>query len=148
MGTPLTFRFEDLSTVTDQVQASFASLLTEAPDEHADALLHLQLAVHEWVANLVQHARFGSDDTFVELVIVREADGFFCTVTDGSSGFDLDEQLEIRRAKLAALPERGMGLLMVFACATDLSYQRNGVGNRLAFRVLDDGGDRCLTIPF
>ena len=142
-----TLRFDDLEVVIEQTHARLAQMM-EASPAHVGTLLHVQLAVHEWLANLVQHADFGPRPVRIEVTIAREGDAFRCTISDSSGGFDVDEQVELRRTHLAALPERGMGLLMVFACATDLLYTRDARGNRLAFRVLDDGGDRCLAIPF
>ncbi len=142
-----TLCFDDLDVVIEQTHVRLSELMEASPD-HVTALLHVQLAVHEWLANLVQHADFKPQQIRIEVEIVYEGDGFRCTISDSSSGFDVDEQVELRRTHLAALPERGMGLLMVFACATDLVYAREQQGNTLSFRVLDDGGDRCLAIPF
>ncbi len=144
---PARLLFDDLGTVITRTHDHLAEMMEACPD-HVATLLHVQLAVHEWLANLVQHAEFGSRTIQIEVAITRDDSGFACTIFDSSVGFDVDEKVDVRRAQLSALPERGMGLLMVFACATDLLYTREADGNTLSFDVLDDGGDRCLAIPF
>ncbi len=147
MEATATLAFDDLDVVIEQTHLRLSDLMERWPD-YVGTLLHVQLAVHEWLANLVQHADFNGRSVRIDAVITREEDGFGCTISDSSKGFDVDEQVGARRAQLSPLPERGMGLLMVFACTTDLIYTRTPDGNTLSFHVLDDGGDRCLAIPF
>jgi serine/threonine-protein kinase RsbW len=141
-------RYCNLSTVAGEVQAFFADRIASANGAAPDSLLHLQLAVHEWVANLVQHADFSGRDVLITLSLERTEAGYRVAIADTSAGFDFEERLEQRRRELTRLPERGMGLLMVHAAATDIRYERDGTTNTLSFYVLDDGGDRCLDIPF
>ncbi len=147
MEATATLTFDNLDVVIEQTHARLSDLMVKWPD-HVETLLHVQLATHEWLANLVQHADFSGRRVLVGATITRESDGFSCTIWDSSKGFDVDEQVDARRAQLSPLPERGMGLLMVFACTTDLLYTRTKEGNTLSFHVLDEGGDRCLAIPF
>lgn len=111
-------------------------------------MLHLQLAVHEWLANLVQHARFSAGPPHVQLTVDEDGDAVACTIEDNSEGFNLDEALEKRRQGLSPLPERGMGLLILFACASEIQYDRNRAGrNRLHF-VVSSEGEKTLNISF
>ncbi len=145
----LTYQFGALETVAEEAHACFEPLLADqATPERASLLLHLQLAAHEWLANLVQHADFGGRSPRISLHIEELDSGHVvCVVEDNSNGFDLDEALRRRRANLSPLPERGMGLLILFACASELHYRRQADGNQLRFVVSDDQ-DKCLNIPF
>lgn len=114
------------------------------------AIERMRLAVHEWVANLVQHADFSDGHPDVEFSVAIENGRVKVIVIDNSNGFDLDSQGELRKQALAdtILPERGMGIPIIMACTDDLRYRcrENGV-NRMEFYVADDE-DPCLNIPF
>lgn len=144
----LTYQFGSLDMVVEEAHACFEPILAEqATPERASMLLHLQLAAHEWLANLVQHAEFGERVPHIRLTLEEHAGDITCSVEDNSDGFDLDEALRKRRAHLSPLPERGMGLLILFACASDIQYRRQAGHNTLRFVVSDDQ-DKCLNIPF
>lgn len=148
MSNAALLRYRDLNTLTEDVQTFFADRIASANGEAPESLLRLQLAVHEWVANLVQHADFSGRSVLVTLRFERFGAGYRVAIADTSAGFDFEGRLAKRRAQLGRLPERGMGLLMVHAAASDVRYDRSGGVNTLSFHVLDDGGDRCLDIPF
>lgn len=115
-----------------------------------DAVERMRLAVHEWVANLVQHADFSEEEPEVRFCIAVENGRVKVIVVDNSNGFDLDNQGELRKQALAdtILPERGMGIPIIMACTDDLRYRcRNDGINRMEFYVADDE-DPCLNIPF
>ncbi len=84
----------------------------------------MRLAIHEWIANLVQHADFGGRQPLVELRLTLEGHELHCVVEDNSRGFDFGRQLDQQRAKLAAehLAERGRGLLIMLDGTDDLRY--------------------------
>jgi serine/threonine-protein kinase RsbW len=84
----------------------------------------LRLAVHEWIANLVQHARFVHDPEIV-LRIGLEPDVVHCAIEDSSAGFDFATQLETQKSVLEAPApsERGRGLLMLVTCTEDLFFR-------------------------
>lgn len=138
-----TYHFHDLTTVIDQVHGLFETWEAEPPSSVATdhGLLHqLKLAVHEWLANLVQHASFENGLTQVSLTIRPEDDGVECVIEDNSNGFVLDAHLNIEPEYLDSLPERGMGLLILKICTDGLTYQRSEYGgyNRLQFFVSAD----------
>ena len=109
----------------------------------ADGLHVLRLTVHEWIANLVQHASFPDAP---EIVVAVEADGDVvrCAIEDTSVGFDFAAQIESQRSILdaPAPSERGRGLLMLVSCAEDLDFRpaSEGVRQRLAFAMRDPAG--------
>ncbi|MBT8401381.1 MAG: ATP-binding protein [Rhodothermia bacterium] len=143
-------RFTDLESVIDGVHSLFDQLppgeLHPALDE--TAILQAKLAVHEWTANLVQHADFEGRIPVVVVDVWTESDQIRCTVEDNSKGFDLEGQLVEKRNGLPSVPERGMGLLMLQACTSELIYEKTGEGLcRLRF-VVNAGQDPCLNIPF
>jgi serine/threonine-protein kinase RsbW len=120
------YRFCDLNSLIDRVLDLF-----EQWEEHQqfrdsiddDTLQRLKLAVHEWLANLVQHAHFPDESPEIVLHIWPNGERVYCVIEDNSAGFDLDAQLSARREVLKAFPERGMGLLIIKACTENLSYK-------------------------
>lgn len=142
--------FTDLSTVIDQVHALF-----DQWEAHVETLggldlatlHHTKLAVHEWLANLVQHADFGAAPRIV-LALATDGANLHCTIEDNSTGFDLNAQIADRHQTLNTFPERGMGLLILQACAQKLSYAHLPDGrHRLEFTVAAEA-DPWLNIPF
>ncbi len=143
--------FTDLDTLIPRVHDLFDSWERDdrfAPALESSTLHRVKLAVHEWLANLVQHAYFNSHDPQVSLAIELSEEGVRCSIRDNSDGFNLDEELTIRATSLESLPERGMGLLMLQACTEDLSYKRlNGSVQQLDF-VVSTQHDPWLKIQF
>ena len=139
--------FSDLDRITDEVHALFD---VWAEEGRFDGALQpvgvdvLRLAVHEWVANLVQHAAFTGD---VEVVLDVEVDGdaVRCSLEDSSAGFDFSSQIERQQALLdaPAPSERGRGLLMLVTCTEDLGFQQVAPDRRqrISFVVRDPGDD-------
>lgn len=147
----LTHRFCDPNSLIDRVHTLFERFenektLAQSLDE--DTLQRLKLAVHEWLANLVQHGNF--DDRVPEITLTMQPveQRVRCIIEDNSEGFDLDGHLSARNEVLDAFPERGMGLLMIKSCTEDLSYQelRDGY-HRLEF-IVAANQDPWLNIPF
>ena len=135
-----THHFLNLDTIIDQTHALFDAWEAEESlpaMTRLATLYQLKLAVHEWMANLVQHANFEDDPTRVSLTVKPVGDRLFCAIEDNSDGFVLDSHLNIEPEYIDSLPERGMGLLILKICTEDLTYQRNEEGgcNRLAFYV-------------
>lgn len=134
--------FNDLDTVIDEVHALFDVWETSPhlpSSVNVATLYQLKLAVHEWLANLVQHANFEDESVNVSLSVQPAGDRLFCTIEDNSDGFVLDSHLNIEPEYLDSLPERGMGLLILKICTEDLTYQRSEQEgedhNRLQFYV-------------
>ena len=135
-----THHYPNLDTIIDQVHALFDTWESEGylpPTVNVATLYQLKLAVHEWLANLVQHANFESETTDITLKVEPDGNCLFCVIEDNSDGFVLDSHLNIEPEYLDSLPERGMGLLILKICTEDLSYQRNELTerNRLEFYV-------------
>ena len=133
--------FTRLDHAIDEVHALFdawaeTGTLEASLDE--DGASVLRLAVHEWVANLVQHAAFPNGPV-ITLEITPEAKTVQCVIEDSSVGFDFAGQVEQQHAILdaPAPSERGRGLLMLITCTEALSFQpaAPGVRQRIAFRV-------------
>lgn len=146
----ITHRFRDPDSLIDRVHALFEKWEKDNTFEsfNEDTLHRLKLAVHEWLANLVQHANFENRDLDVKLTVVPNGQLIHCSIDDNSEGFDLDGHLTAKREVLDAFPERGMGLLMIKSCTSDLSYRRvDFASHRLEFSVSADH-DPWLNIPF
>jgi len=113
----------------------------------------LRLALHEWVANLVQHAAFGRRQPYVAVGVACADGGVRCVVEDNSDGFDFQRQLVHQEGALdAAEPsERGRGLLMLIACTEQIAYVSRRGRQRLSFLVRnsdEDGADEDFPTLF
>ena len=144
-------RYTDLDVLIDQVHALFEQWREEGvffPAIEEETFYQMRLAVHEWLANLVQHADFGERAPEVVLDVYLDGPRLKCVVEDNSAGFDLSAGILTRQEVLQRFPERGMGLLMLDACTDDLAYYALGDGrNRLEFYV-SPNQDPWLNIPF
>ncbi|MES3629476.1 MAG: ATP-binding protein [Longimonas sp.] len=83
---------------------------------------YLQLVLHEWLANLMRHATFSSVPRISVRVSLSETLAR-CEVADNSTGFDLEASLFEMQSNTLPLPESQMGLRIIDACATDVSYR-------------------------
>lgn len=144
-------QFRDLDAIVDRVHALFDQWERTAlfPPSIPEPIRYMvRLAVHEWIANLVQHADFQDREPMIHIDLYPEEDRILCFIEDNSEGFDLDMNLRIRESMLERFPERGMGLLMIASCTEELTYTRLENGHfRLAFTVSADQ-DPWLNIPF
>ena len=143
--------FTGLDVVIDELHGLFESWEQEgALLSHLDIeTIHLfRLAVHEWFANLVQYADFGTQKPEVTLDVIPNGRRVRCIIQDNSAGFSLLDKLEIQKKALKPFPERGMGLLMLNAATEAFDYSETNDGKqRLEFTVSSDA-DPCLNIPF
>jgi anti-sigma regulatory factor (Ser/Thr protein kinase) len=134
--------FSDLATVIEEVHDLFDALeRAPGPALDPDRLEVLKLAVHEWLANLVQHADFGGHQPDLRLRIQQDDDRVRCVIEDNSRGFDFSLQLVRQQyclANAATPPERGRGLLLIVTCTEKLSYRPV---------LQDSGGDGFSTAP-
>lgn len=148
----VTHHFQDLDTLIEQVHSLFDTWEGDTvllASFSLSTLYQVKIAVHEWLANLVQHANFEQDTTEISLLIKPVDDRIFCVIEDNSDGFILDEHLEIEPEYLDSLPERGMGLLILKICTEDLLYHGGEMeaNNRLEFYVSADQ-DQWPNTPF
>ncbi len=135
------FTFSDLEAVTDDVHALFDGWDADGTMGRSldpTSALVLRLAVHEWIANLVQHAYFRRAP-LIQLDISFEDGGVAVALEDSSEGFDFAQQLGTQRAILnsPAPSERGRGLLMLITCANDIGFRpaTRGHSQRIAFAI-------------
>ncbi|GMQ82511.1 MAG: ATP-binding protein [Rhodothermia bacterium] len=135
---------DDLHKTLDRWESNGAFTSELEPD----TVQLVKLAIHEWVANLVQHADFGDVRPEIILDIYPNGQSIRCVIQDNSQGFDAAKHLRIRMENLEPLPERGMGLLMLDAATDYFEYLRSENGlHRLEFSVSSDM-DPWLNIPF
>lgn len=147
----ITHRFSDPDTLIDRVHSVFEDWGEHEtlPSGLGEDLVHrLKLAIHEWLANLVQHADFEDRRPDISITIRTVLRGVECVIEDNSEGFDLNGHLSAKPGVIDAFPERGMGLLMIKACTEELSYEElDSSRHRLQFTVSSDR-DPWLNIPF
>ncbi len=86
-------------------------------------LRYVQVVLHEWIANMIQHADFGGHSPQIEITIRADQRFVSCSVLDNSLGFDLASELTTQRNEARALPERGMGLRIISACTEQCAYR-------------------------
>lgn len=112
----------------DAVHDLFARLETAAALPLEDfALEVMKLSVHEWIANLIQHADFARHNPSIHLILIPKTDGVQCMIQDNSMGFDFFHQAALQEEYLdeaEVIPARGRGLLMLIACTEDLKYRQ------------------------
>ena len=106
------------------------------------------MAVHEWVANIVQHSDFESREPQIGVWLDQRGDRLYCLIEDNSRGFDFHGYLDGHEGITTVLPDRGMGLLLLKACTEELCYKSVEAGkNQLEFYITDKE-DTFLEIPF
>lgn len=101
-----------------------------APDDASSAqpgrpsvLRYVQVVLHEWIANMIQHADFGDTAPRIEITVRADRQFVSCSVIDNSRGFNLSDALTTQRNEARALPERGMGLRIISACTEQCAYR-------------------------
>lgn len=134
----------NISHVIDRLQELFDHWETQhtfSPPASADMLCRARLAVHEWVANLIQHADFEDRVPEIALSLWASDARLCCIICDNSEGFDPDLNPSVTLEEVCdRLPERGMGLLLLRACADDVRYESVGTaGHRVAFAISEQG---------
>lgn len=142
----MSYVFDDFDQAIDRVHDLFDRLDDGGPFLELlgeDGMHVMRLMVHEWIANLIQHATFrGKREILLDLGI--DGDAVRCTVEDSSLGFDFAGQIEEQQAILNAPSpsERGRGLLMLVTCAEDLEFRPAGAGarQRVAWALRDPAG--------
>jgi serine/threonine-protein kinase RsbW len=144
-------RSRDLTTLIDHVHEFFESWESRADGVASfdpDTLQRTKLAVHEWLANLIQHAEFDNRVPDIRIEFRPNGQSIQCVIEDNSAGFDLDGQLHIRKNALDVCPERGMGLLMLQACTAGLSYYQTDNDRQCLEFEVSSAQDPWLNIPF
>ena len=143
--------FRNLATIIDDVHGLFDGWERQHGTRSSTLLeaLHIaKFAVHEWVANILQHADFKGRIPEVGLYVSPCGDRLFCMIEDNSEGFDLEGYLEAHPRIMMVMPNRGMGLLMLKACTEELRYGHyQGGRHQLEFYVTANQ-DTYLEIPF
>lgn len=118
----------DLGSVIDRTHARFDQWTRECAFPAAvnvETVEQLRLAVHEWVANLVQHAEFGGRVPEIHVRIWPDGETLCCVVEDNSEGFDWEVVGRTGEVDchVRAMRERGLGLMLLRAVAKQLDYQ-------------------------
>ncbi len=114
--------YTDLDRALNEVRSALEEWSIEQEEASDETVQYTQLVLHEWIANLLQHADFHDRSPSVYIQLTTENRHITCEVTDNSEGFDLAEQLPSQEEAMEDLPERGMGLRIIDACTDRLSY--------------------------
>lgn len=123
--------YSDLDRALDEVRSvlhDWSADLDEASSPSGETIRYTQLVLHEWIANLLQHADFNGRPPSIEIRLTTRDRHVTCTVIDNSEGFDLEDRLPERDEAMEELPERGMGLRIIDACTGELSYTSTETG--------------------
>jgi len=134
--------YSDLDHALDEVRSvieQWSTSLDEAPELDGETIQYTQLVLHEWIANLLQHADFGGRPPAIRIRLATEHTHVRGIVEDNSTGFDLTSRLPTEDEALDELPERGMGLRIINACTDHLSYDSTDEGlYRFEFSIPGD----------
>lgn len=138
----LTKEYSDLDHALDEVRTvieTWSASMDGSAGPSGETIQYTQLVLHEWIANLHQHADFDDPSPFLRLRLTCEDRQICCVVVDNSSGFDLTDRLPVEQEAMEDLPERGMGLRIIDACTDTLSYApTNGGCHRFEFSIPAD----------
>lgn len=142
--------FYDLDTIIEQVHTLFEVW----ENKHGSVaysnglmLYRAKLAVHEWIANLVQFADFSNRKPEIRVEISPNGKSVRGIIEDNSSGFDLDAQLALCQQVIKEFPERGMGLLILQSITEEMSYKKvKDDTHRLEFTITEHD-DPWLKLP-
>lgn len=120
----LTKTYTDLDRAIDEVRSLSGEWPTFLENGTIDdETLHCTcLVLHEWIANLHQHAQFQKSSPKVKIRLTCEDSRVAGSVLDNSDGFDLASYLPADDEDLEPFPERGMGLRIIETCTDKLSY--------------------------
>ncbi len=144
--------FRNLDTIIDDVHCLFdgwEKQMETCKSFPLEALSLAKLAVHEWLANLLQHANFQGTAPEIGLHLnTSENERLKCVIEDNSAGFDLEGYLADNPKITTALPDRGMGLLMLRSCTEELRYARLQHGKQQLEFYVSANSDPFLDIPF
>ena len=143
--------FRNFETVIDDVHRLFDALENEFTSSGIlpiDLLHTAKMAVHEWIANVVQHSKFNGKAPEIGICLAPRGERLYCLIEDNSIGFDLQGYLDSHEGITTVLPDRGMGLLLLKACSEELCYRPLPNGkNQLEFYITDQE-DSFIEIPF
>lgn len=134
----MTQRYGDLEAAIDGTHALFDRWIAETshPLPTPNTLHYARLALHEWIANLIQHADFKERDPEITIRVQTNERHVHCRVTDNSSGFEMEDQLRAQIENGHPFPERTMGLRIIDACTEDLSYDCTAAGKyQISFTI-------------
>ncbi len=84
----------------------------------------IELGVHEVACNVIDHAR--PPDGVMTLSASRHGDRLHVTLVDGGQAYGGDAEM----AEPGTVQERGFGLFIAEAVASELRYERDGEHNR------------------
>ncbi len=138
---PIKQRFSDLERALNTTHLLFEDWMDGAPAPATlpddETLQHARLVLHEWLANLVQHADFQERTPEVVIYVHPEQNMVRGTVVDNSEGFPMEHRLEAQTTNALPFPERAMGLRFISACTDTLSYDRTADGRyQFSFSIL------------
>ena len=140
--TVLAREYTDLDRALDEVRSVLEEWVheqDEAVTPSDESVRYTQLVLHEWIANLLQHADFAGRSPTIQIRLSAENRHVTCVVIDNSEGFDLTERLPFEEEAMDELPERGMGLRIINACTNHLSYTSTESGRqRFEFSIPAD----------
>ena len=134
--------YTDLDRALDEVRSTLEEWRDEQDEAavpNAETVRYTQLVLHEWIANLLQHANFRNRTPTVEIRLESKKRHVTCVVFDNSEGFNFTERLPSQEETMDDLPERGMGLRIINACTDRLSYTSTESGRyRFEFSIPAD----------
>lgn len=138
----VTRHFNDLECAIEYAHALFENWELRVPPSlrsSGSMRCRAKLSVHEWLANLMQHADFEERTPQVVLTVRGGPNHIHCIMEDNSEGFDIGAHAQERPYLFDAFPERGMGLQFIVASTDAFSYEQMPNGwHRLEFYITSE----------
>jgi serine/threonine-protein kinase RsbW len=135
-------QYDDLDCAIDEMRDLLDGWIDDygtADPRQQQSLRFAQLILHEWLANLSQHARFPERTPRVWIRLEPHDAAIRCWIEDNSTGFDLEKHLDGQQEAPRVFPERGMGLQIIDACAEEYAYEATEEGRyRFMFSISPD----------
>lgn len=92
----------------------------------------LRLSLHEWAANMLQHASFEARRPRLAAFIKKVGNRVEAIIEDNSGGFDVHA---VPQANFLQFPDRGMGITLLRMCSEHLDYTHGAEKNELFFSI-------------
>ena len=133
----ITNQFEAIRDMSETVEAFCRA---QGMDNHS--LMSLNLALVEWVSNIIKYSGLPQGKHLIKLEVHREDDSIVTTIQDPGVAFDPtdapDPDLE---SNIEDRPIGGLGIYIIRNLVDHFSYQRTQQGNRIVMRKNLKAGD-------
>jgi len=104
--------YSNLDRALDEVRTvieTWSGSIDGSAELNGETIQYTQLVLHEWIANLLQHADFDEHPPSLRIRLAYENRQIRCVVVDNSSGFDLTGRLPAEQEAMDTSPNEAWG---------------------------------------